>query len=265
MKSLARWSATLGLMGCTIFGSVVGGNLDALALSQDEIVQKLSTVPVFMITDEEGKMIGLSLTPPNQEQTEQNTQPFFAVFIAQDDATAAIENLQNASPELEDKLRTVVLPLGEAYQLIRSNQEEESPPFVFVAEQEQLRSAATLLQAQEEKPELSLITVPLFHFVNREDGAYVTVSNGDNGTQKIPLFFDKEEAQRLLETIQQRQSDSDVEIKVSFLHQWIRVFENSDDEALNLIELVPLPESAEFVRKFLTELQQRQQQQQQQQ
>lgn len=262
MKSLARWSATLGLIGCTIFGSVVGGNVEALALSQEEIIEKLRTIPVFMITNDEGKMIGLSLNPQAQEQNEQSTKPFFAVFIAQDDANAAIENLQNSSPELEDKLRTIVIPLGEAYQLIRSNQEEESPPFVFVAEQEQLRSAATLLQEEENKPRLDLSFVPLFHFVNKEDGAYVTVSNGDDGSQRIPLFFDKEEAQRLLENIQQRQSDAEVEIKVSFLHQWIRVFENSDDEALEMIELIPLPESAQLVRE-LTELQRQQRQQQQ--
>ena len=40
MKSLIRWSATVGLVGTTIVGSLVGAGLRVLALTPEQIVQK---------------------------------------------------------------------------------------------------------------------------------------------------------------------------------------------------------------------------------
>ena len=264
MKLLARWSATLTLIGSTIFGSVFSGNLEALALSQEEIVQKLGIIPVFIIADDEGRMVPLSLSNPEQEQEQEDKQPFFAVFISQADAVSALENLESSSPDLEDTLQAVPVPLGEAYQLIKSNQEEEdAPPFVFVPEQEQLQSAVTILEEQEQEVQINPLYVPLFFFANKEDGAYVTISRGENNNEKILLFFDGQEAQQFLDNIQQQEAESqdDVEIKVAFLHQWIRIFESSDDEALGMVELVPLPESQEFLREFLDNVRQQEQNQ----
>ena len=45
MKSLIRWSATMGLLGAVVTAGV--GQLKALALPTEQIMQKLNPVPVF--------------------------------------------------------------------------------------------------------------------------------------------------------------------------------------------------------------------------
>jgi nickel transport protein len=54
MKSLVRWSATVGLVGSALIGSFSYDNLQALALTEDQVVQKLQSVPVFTVTDAQG-------------------------------------------------------------------------------------------------------------------------------------------------------------------------------------------------------------------
>ncbi len=49
MKSLIRWGATLGLIGSTVLGTWFEPNLRSFALPEQEIVQKLNQVPVFLL------------------------------------------------------------------------------------------------------------------------------------------------------------------------------------------------------------------------
>jgi hypothetical protein len=41
MKSLVRWGTTLSLVGTTFLGTVLGGNISALALPEAQIVKTL--------------------------------------------------------------------------------------------------------------------------------------------------------------------------------------------------------------------------------
>ncbi len=54
MKSLIRWTATLGLVGTTMLTSLLGSYSKALALPEEQIVKTLQFVPVFAIADDQG-------------------------------------------------------------------------------------------------------------------------------------------------------------------------------------------------------------------
>ena len=54
IKPLVRWSITLGVAGATFLSWGILENLVAIALPEEEILQKLDPVPVFTIADEQG-------------------------------------------------------------------------------------------------------------------------------------------------------------------------------------------------------------------
>lgn len=264
MKSLARWSATLGLIGSVMLGSFFGGNLGAFALSEEEIVEKLGLIPVFSITNTEGVPISLSMSVANPENNaNQDSQNFIAFFMSQDDAQAALENIRKGSPELAETLRTQPIPLARAYQIIKaSQQQEQAPPFVFFPEQQQLQNAVSLLQQQgQPTQQVRIDSVPLFYVGSSQDDSLVFFQRGEE-EGKVLLFFDKDQAQNFLENSRQQQQnsiDSNFVIKVGFLDALIDRFQNSDEEVLKKIVLVPSPESEQFLREEVIPLIQQQQ------
>ena len=88
MKSLVSLSATIGLIGSTVLGALVAGGLQVLALTPEQIIQKLRPIPVFTIADAKGAPLVAS--PPNGEKG----GPVAGVFISQKDANAFLENLK---------------------------------------------------------------------------------------------------------------------------------------------------------------------------
>ena len=101
MKSLIRWSATVGLVGATIVGSLVGAGLQALALTPEQIVQKLRPVPMFTIANAQGAPLVAS--PPNG----QKGSPVAGVFVSQKDAQAFLETLKSKNPNLAKEVKVV--------------------------------------------------------------------------------------------------------------------------------------------------------------
>jgi hypothetical protein len=73
MKSLIRWTATLGLVGTTMLTSLLGSYSKALALPEEQIVRTLQSVPVFAIADDQGvPLIAVG-------EKEQNSREFLSV------------------------------------------------------------------------------------------------------------------------------------------------------------------------------------------
>ncbi|MFM7352853.1 MAG: Tic22 family protein, partial [Microcystis aeruginosa] len=85
MKSLIRWTATLGLVGTTTLTSLLGSYSKALALPEEQIVKTLQYVPVFAIADDQGL--------------------FTPVFISQQDAQNFFERLKKENPEVASKFK----------------------------------------------------------------------------------------------------------------------------------------------------------------
>ncbi|MGB3204705.1 MAG: Tic22 family protein, partial [Crinalium sp.] len=81
MKSFVRWGATLGLVGTTLLSTSFLGNLQALALPAEQVIQKLQTIPVFTVTDAKGAPLVRSI------KNAQNKDVSVAgIFISQRDA-----------------------------------------------------------------------------------------------------------------------------------------------------------------------------------
>ena len=230
-----------------------------LALTQPEIIQKLQTVPVFILADNDGNMVPLSIFDGDA----QDSQSFLGIFISQSDAQETLATLQEESADA-NRLNAIPLPLADAYNMIVSSQDlEDIPPFAFIPQTEQLELAAQVLQAQGEQVNLTPLTVPLFHLSSTADNSYITVSMGESNRESIPLFFDGSEAQFLLDVLNEQanaenQPPPTIELRVAFLHQWLQIFETNDEDALQLVELIPIPESQALIANLLNQLRQQQ-------
>jgi Tic22-like family len=241
MKSLIRWGTTAALVSTTLVGSVLAGTLEVLALTQDQILQKLRPVPVFTIANPQGAP--LVAAPPSG----QKGNPVAGVFINQKDAEAFLNNLKGKDPSLVKDVKVVPVSLAEVYQLNLNNKDKKDKlDFAFVPSQDQVSTAKTLLVQTGQKDQFS--GTPLFVARGGPDKGYLTIQQGDKAV--IPMFFKKEELQALMDRFKQQDPKvaSTLEVQVLNLEGVIEVMRTKNDPQLNQIMLIPPRESIEYVR-----------------
>lgn len=246
MKSLMRWGKVLGLVGSVVASSLIMAGSRVMALTNEQVLAHLRTVPVFAITDAQGAP--LVAAPSGAEQS----APVTAVFISQQDAQSFLEGLRTSQPELGNNVQVVPVSLAEVYQLAVSADSSQEDPleFTFVPMRTEVSTAITLLQQQD--PEVQEFEgVPLFLArSSADDGGYLTVRQGEQ--QFIPVFFKRDELQAVLQRLSAEQPElaSQMTVQVINLENLIETMRTSDDPGLERIQLVPPQESVEFVRRL---------------
>ncbi|NES74162.1 MAG: hypothetical protein F6K24_57745 [Okeania sp. SIO2D1] len=242
-QSLLRFSLTLGVIGTTLIGSVLGSNFPAQALPEEEVVKTLEGVPVFMITDLEGRPVPLSLSLGGQNVEKKDLAVF---FISEDNAEEVVEKLESQSSQLEGKVEARALPLSQAYQLMMANQELEDSPFLFFPERSQVQEAVKILR-QENSQVQGFNAVPLFvakqviKTGDQEEEKYLTFQQGDR--EVIPVFFDIKQLEESIKASQAENpelSSSAIAIDVISLEDMINLLHSSDNEQLKNLVFMPL-------------------------
>lgn len=247
-NSLFRWSIALGILGSTVVGSAFVGINPAMALSEEQVMQKLQQVPVFTITNPDGAPLVASV--PNGQDNNANSS-VTGVFISQQDALAFIEKLKAQNPQLASSVKVTPVPLGEVYRMAESSKDSpERVVFDLVPMQRQVDSALALLREDGQQVQ-QFPGVPLFYASGGTDKGYLTIQRGDE--QVIPFFFNKEDLLNLIERYKQQQPNqplSNIEIEVANLQQVVQVMQTSNDQQLEKIVLVPARESIDYVRSL---------------
>lgn len=241
MKSIARWGTTLGLLGAV--ATIGFGQLKAWALPAQQIIQKLNPVPVFTITDEQGTPLVAS---NNQNQESQ----FTGVFISQQDANNFVNRLKTQNPDLGNKVKVVPVPLGKVYELDKKNQDEGNKlDFTYVPNEQAVTSAKTILDQNGQQYQGG---VPLFVAKGGDDKGYLTIEK--ESQQVIPFFFEKKQLENMVSKFKQQQPNlaNTVNIEVVLLEVVIDTLQNSQDQTLNKIVLVPSSESIQFLQQNAT-------------
>lgn len=237
MIRLIRWSMTLGVAGTAFLGWGIAENLQAIALPQEEVLEKLDPVPVFTIADEQGA----PLVASGEDEAK-----VAGVFISQDDANEFVNQLKTENPELAQKVKVVPVSLGEVYKLSESAQTEENAlNFAYVPEEEAVNSAKTIGEANQQPYQGG---VPLFVARGGEGKGYLTFER--DSQQVIPFFFDKAQLEEMVAKFKEQQPEiaDNVDIEVHPLEGVIETLETGSDEILQKIVLVPSTESLEFLQ-----------------
>lgn len=246
MKLLIRLGAVLGILGSTFLAPYPATNMSALALPQEEILQKLSPVPVFTITDAQGAPLVASVS----REGEDVNASLAGVFIHKSDADAFVDRLRSENPDLAASVKVVPVSLGEVYQMNESIRDNgENLQFAFVPGQQQVESALVLLE-QSGKETNNFNGTPLFLAKGGNEDGYLTIQRGEQ--QVIPMFFKKEDLQGMLERFESQQPDiaGGIEIEVVNLEGVIEALQNDDDPFLTKIVLIPPRDTVEFIRQI---------------
>lgn len=244
MKSLVRWSATLGLVGSSLLGSLLLPNLPALALPDEQVVQKLQAVPVFTITDTKGAPLVASV--PNAQNKPISVAP---AFISQRDAQAFVDKLKTDKPDLAKTVQVVPVSLGEVFKMGKDSQNKpDALNFQYVPVQQQVQSAQAIV-SQSGKQAQQFQGTPLFVATGATAQEYVVFPQ-QNGAQAIPFFFDKQQLQTIVDTIKQKQPDSKIQIQVVPLESVIQKLQSSNDPFVEKIQLVRSQEAEQFVQSL---------------
>ena len=238
IKSSIRWSVTLGVAAATLLGWSAIENLSAIALPEEEVLEKLDPVPVFTIADEQGA----PLVASGEDEAK-----VAGVFISQGDANEFVNQLKTENPELAEKVRVVPVSLGEVYKLAGSAENEENAlNFAYVPEEEAVTQAKTIGE-QSEQPYQG--GVPLFVARGGEGKGYLTFER--NSQQVIPFFFEKAQLEEMVAKFKEEEPEAaaSVDIEVHPLEGVIQTLETGSDEILEKIVLVPSTESIQFLQQ----------------
>jgi hypothetical protein len=250
MKSLVRWGLTLGLVGSTLLGGVVAVDFPVLALSEQQIKEKLDSIPVYLITNDQG-------LPLSRILPEQNGQPggsVTGVYMSHKEALTVIKQLQNAKNQdpklaaMAKQLQVTAVPLGIIYeQLQQSKDKQNRLLFAFKPVEREIKGALELLKASGQKVD-QFRSVPVFAVRFGPDKSYVSIQLGANNQEMIPLFLSKQDALGLLNQVKPKFPQAD--IHVIDVDAVIKTLKDKNDSWLNQVVLVPSPESREYIRNL---------------
>lgn len=241
MRSLIRFGATLGLVGSTLAASWLAPTLKVLALTQEEIVKVLQPVPVFTIADEKGAPL-VAVGEDKEKVT--------GVFISQQDAKEFFQQLQQQNPDLAKQVKVQPVSLGEVYKLAAANAEKsDGLNFAYVPMEGEVDSAKQLLGDKYQGG------VPLFVARGGPEKGYLTIQQ--NNDQVIPFFFEKSQILEMVERFKKEKPDlaATVSIEVVPLENMIVTLQQSNDEALKQIRLIPSQETMQFIRAAIQQQQ----------
>jgi nickel transport protein len=250
MKSIFRKGASLAIIGGTLLSSLVIGTLEVLALTQEQILQKLAPVLVYTISNQKGE----TLIREIRNEQRNSTAKVAGIFISQKDAQAFLEKIKSENPQLANTMQVIPQSLADVYQLEEENKKKpEALNFAYVPTQQQVDSALTVLR-QTGKNVNEFNGVPLFVISGGPNKGFLPAQRGEQ--QIIPFFFSKEEVQAEVDRIKKTQPDlaSTLQIDVIPLEGLLDAWKNRKEEWLSKIELIPSQESRELLRTLLTEM-----------
>ncbi|MEP6516406.1 Tic22 family protein [Microcoleus vaginatus] len=248
MKSLVRLGAILGIVGCTLLSPSPIGKMSAVALPVPQVLEKLRPVPVFTITDGQGGFFIDSV--PKQGEGQTGNASVARIFISQKDAQAFVDQLKTRNPQLAASARVTPVSLGEIYRIAQENKgQPDRLLFAFIPAAQQVQSAKTLLQQTGQQVN-ELNGVPLFLARGGPENAYLTIQQGEK--EELPLFFNKEDLQEMVDLFKQQQPNLNTTIKIEVvnLERILEVLGTENDPSLSQMILVPSRESLEFVRSL---------------
>lgn len=242
MKSVIRLATTFGLAGSILISTLFAGATRVMALSQEQVMSRLETIPVFALMNQQG---GILLATPTQGETQ---TPIAGIFMDAQDAQGFLDRLKQDNPEAANGAQVVPISLAKVYEL--SQAKKDQVQFVYIPREQQVQAAQAVLQQNGQQNE-QFQGVPLFTARSSdEDGAYLTIQQGER--QVVPMFFDRQELQAVLDRLKEVQPElaEKMSIQVINLEGLISTLQSSNNEDLNQIQLDPADSSIQFVRSF---------------
>lgn len=226
MKSILRRIATLGLASGALLGISAIASPGAWALTESEIIEKLESIPVFVIVDEEGRSLTANVT--SEADTEVSVP---VVFIHGFDAETFLSSAQAEEAAFAEGAQIALLSLGSLYEEA-SDQLDASASLVYVATPQEVAAASSIAQLEENE---TFSGVPLFAAVNLENGQYLLYAD-----DTLPVFFSLADLQAQVGPYVEANPEiqDTIGVEVLTLEGLLQGMESNNPELDQLLELV---------------------------
>jgi nickel transport protein len=275
MKALTRWSAILSFaVGGALCIPALNGNLSALALTEEQVVQKLRTVPVFTISvQQNNQQIPLPLTyevnkpaATGTTNTPATTEkvPGIRFFYSQVDAQAFLADLKKKNPSLPNTAKILPVPLSRVYQQIQETRKKNISLVIDLEpSKQQVEAAAALMRQQGQPVDQSKIGTPLFLALGGKDKVPMRIKQDNQ--EVIPLFFNKQELQSVVDQLKKDKPAEAATIEIvpflsleTIIYGWTNSSDAEFDkqvpffkEMAPLLVLVPSQDALDYARSVL--------------
>ena len=213
--------------------------ISAWALTEQQILDKLDGIPVFLIVNDEGQ----SLTARVSNEEQEFEVPI--VFINSTEAQDFIDSADSEQAQIIDDAKIAVLPLSDVY-AEASSQLESPDSLVYVPSAESVSQASQIVDQEVQG-------VPLYAAVDLERDQYLLT--GDN---TLPMFFSLQDLQSQVSALVASNPDVEDSIGVE-----VTTFETvlgnmvADDPNINqvmeLIQFVPSSQTLQYLESLSEE------------
>lgn len=220
----------------------------ALALSEDQVIEKLNTVPVFTIVDQKGNP--LIVTVKDKDKKDSSILP---LFMDQKSVSDAYGNLQKDNKAVKDS-QIGVLPLGQAFKVIREEQKKKDAKigFQFLTDPKTISYALDLFKKTDAKA-TSFPGIPVFYAMGSDEKnkskGFVTFEK--DGKQYVPLFLDQADIERNLSELKRSKPElaKQMVVEVAPLDSVINsMLEGKNDDQLKSLTFIPSLTSVQYVQ-----------------
>jgi hypothetical protein len=233
----------LGVM-VSLLGSTLLAATPIQALPESQIVEKLQGIPVFALTDSDNLLLTASVA------NEQGRPAKGGAFFSQADAKTFLQKLQKENPNLAKQVTVRPVSLSELYKAQMSLDPSKRVDILYVPNQNQVKTALNL--AQKTEPSLKQFNgVPLFFAKVSKKGTYLTVL-GKNSKPVVPLFFDRDQLQPMIDKFKQQQPNANVEVQVLTLENALDGMRSKNDPFYDSLLFGPSREGLEVLRNRTT-------------
>lgn len=204
MLDMKRFSSIL--FGALAAGALALGSLPALALSEQQLITKLNSIPTFTIIDAKGNP--LLLTPKSNKEFS-----FLNFYLDADLAQKAMQSFKAQNAEAAKNYRVGVTSLGQAFKVAtdQSKKKDSKVRFQFLSSAQDLQSATQLAKQQDPKVQ-SFQGVPVFFASGGPKQGVLTLKR--DGKEYLPMFFSKVDLDRNLEQLKKSRKDLPKELSV---------------------------------------------------
>ena len=207
----------------------------AWALSEQQILEKLDQIPVFLIVNPEGQSLTASVTI--DEETELEVP---IVFVDSQEAESFLAEAENEGEALAADAQIAILPLSDVY-AEASSQLESAESLVYVPSARSL-SQATQIVDQE------IQGVPLYAAVDLESNQYLLTSENT-----LPMFFSLNDLQSQVSQLIEANPGvaESIGVEVTTFETILQSMSEGDaetDQLLELIRFVPSSQTLEYLR-----------------
>lgn len=211
----------------------------ALALTEQQIMDKLEGIPVFLIVNEEGQSLTANVN------TEDNEVTVPIVFINSTEAEDFIANADEQQTAISDDAQIAVLPLSQVYSEA-TDQLESASSLVYIPSAESLNQASQIVEQEVQG-------VPLYAAVDLNNDRYLLT-----GENTLPMFFSLADLQSQVSSLvaENPEIEDAIGVEVTTFETILNNMSASDpeiDEVMQLIQFVPSSQTLQYLQSLSEE------------